>query len=110
MSVSALAAGVSGLTANQRALDVSAHNVANVDTAGFQPQQAGFQESAPAGAGVSLSVAGRGLAAADADAANGVDLAKESTDALVYKAGFELSAKVIKAADERLGSLIDIRA
>lgn len=109
MSVSALAAGVSGLTANQRALDVSAHNVANVDTAGFQPQQASFQESAPAGAGVSLSVAGRGLAAADG-AANGVDLAKETTDALVYKAGFDLSAKVIKAADERLGSLIDIRA
>ena len=64
MSISALTSGTSGLTANQRALDVAANNVANANTPGFQPQQAAFQESSPAGTGVTLSVEGRKLAAA----------------------------------------------
>ncbi len=110
MSISALSAGLSGISANQRALDVSAHNVANAGTPGFQPQGAAFQENSPAGSGVSLSIEGRNLSTASAGAANGVDLAKEITSSLVYKAGFNLSANVVKAADEALGSLIDIRA
>ena len=112
MSISALSTGLSGLNANQRALDVAAHNVANANTEGFQAQTAAFQESSPAGGGVSRSAQGRTLAAGDsADAnANNVDLAKEITDSLVYKAGFDLSAKIIKMADERIGSLIDIKA
>lgn len=120
MSISALTSGTSGLTANQRALDVAANNVANANTPGFQPQQAAFQESSPAGTGVTLSVEGRKLAASEsvsgataAKAAesrpNGVGLAAELTDNLVYKAGFNLSANVVKAADQALGSLIDVK-
>ena len=121
MSISALTTGTSGLTANQRALDVSANNIANANTPGFQPQQAQFQESSPAGTGVTLSVEGRKLAAGDSSGANataakaaesrpnGVGLASELTDNLVYKAGFNLSANVVKAADQALGSLIDVK-
>ena len=122
MSISALTTGTSGLTANQRALDVAANNIANANTPGFQPQKAEFQESSPAGTGVTLSVEGRKLAAsesvsgANANAAkaaesrpNGVGLASELTDNLVYKAGFNLSANVVKAADQALGSLIDVK-
>jgi len=65
MSISALTTGTSGLTANQRALDVAANNIANANTPGFQPQQAAFQESSPAGTGVTLSVEGRKLAASE---------------------------------------------
>ena len=65
MSISALTSGTSGLTANQRALDVAANNIANANTPGFQPQQAAFQESSPAGTGVTLSVEGRKLAASE---------------------------------------------
>lgn len=121
MSISALTTGTSGLTANQRALDVAANNVSNANTPGFQPQRANFQESSPAGTGVTISAEGRRLAAGDntpapASAAtaatqrpNGVGLASELTDTLVYKAGFNLSANVVKAADQALGSLIDVR-
>ena len=117
MSISALTTGTSGLTANQRALDVAANNVANANTPGFQPQKAAFQEASPAGTGVTLSVEGRKLAASEsvsgAKAAesrpNGVGLASELTDNLVYKAGFNLSANVVKAADQALGSLIDVK-
>ena len=75
-----------------------------------------------AGPGVTLSVEGRKLAAsesvsgANANALkaaesrpNGVGLASELTDNLVYKAGFNLSANVVKAADQALGSLIDVK-
>lgn len=108
MAISALSAGLSGLNANQRALDVEAHNVANVNTQNFQPQQASFQETSPAGTGVTLSAAGRGLAAADGS--SGTDLASSITNSLVYKAGFQLSAKVVQTADQNLGTLIDLKA
>ena len=121
MSITALTSGTAGLTANQRALDVAANNVANVNTPGYQPQSARFQESSPAGSGITLSVEGRRLSAQEntgAQAAqntateqrpSGVGLAGELTDTLVYKAGFNLSANVVKAADQALGSLIDVR-
>ena len=112
MALSALGAGLSGLQANQQGLAVEAHNTANMATQGFVPQSASFHEAGPAGTGVTLSVAGRDLAAAQyaGAAPSGTDPATSMTNSLVYKMGFELSAKVIQAADERLGTLIDIRA
>ena len=115
MSVSALSAGTSGLNANQQALGVAAHNVANTSTQGYQPRQAQFHEAGPGGTGVTLSAQGRGLAASEgaataAAAGSGTDLATEITNSLVYKAGFQLNAKVIQAAEERIGTLIDIKA
>lgn len=125
MGIAALSAGVSGLQASQRALDNSAHNIANASTQGFQPQQVQFQESSPAGSGVSLSVQARalsaatpaatsgaaaGAAASTGNAPSGTDLASDLTNSLVYKAQFDLSAKVIKTSDETLGSLINIKA
>jgi flagellar hook protein FlgE len=105
MSISALSAGLSGMIANQQALDIEANNVANMNTANFQPQQAAFKESGPNG-GVTLSAQGRGMAAAE----GGTDLAASLTSSMLYKVGFELSAKVIQAADERIGTLINTRA
>lgn len=110
MGFAALSTGVTGLTATQRALDVSAHNVANTSTQGFTPQQASFQEAAPAGTGVTLSVQGRALSGANPVAAAGTDLPQEITNQLVYKAQFDLSAKLIKTEDDTIGSLINIRA
>ena len=106
MGISALGAGLSGLNANQQALAVEANNVANLNTEKYQAQEATFQESNPAGSGVSLSAAGLGMSRAD----GGTDLAKSITNQMMYKAGFELSLKVIQAADERMGMLIDIKA
>ena len=105
MSISALGAGLSGMIANQRALDVEANNVANMNTANGEPRQAALKESGPNG-GVTLSAEGRGMAAAE----GGTDLAASLTSSMMYEAGFKLSAKVVQAADERIGMLIDIRA
>jgi flagellar hook protein FlgE len=86
----------------------SAHAIANLGTQGFQPSQAHFAESSPAGSGVSISFQGQQLLQVDAPSAT--NLAVETTTSLVYKAQFDLSAKVIQAADQNLGTLIDIKA
>lgn len=102
MSLSALGAGLSAMQGYQRALDVSANNVANGLTTGYQARQPSFSESAPAGSGVSVSAApGNG---------QGTDLTTEMVGQQIYKAGFQASAKVIKTADDMLGSLIDTHA
>lgn len=101
MSISALNIGLSGLQTFRRALDSSAHNVANSLTAGFKPQQVAFQEGATGG------VAVVGNASADP---GGTDFASETVQSIQYKTGFDLSAKVVKTADEILGVLIDIKA
>jgi flagellar hook protein FlgE len=106
MSISALGAGLSGLNANQQALSVEAHNIANLSTDNFKASQARFVESNPAGSGVSLSAQGLSMSAAE----GGTDMAASLTNSMMYQAGFELSLKVIKAADERMGMLIDIQA
>lgn len=105
MSISSLGAGLSGMYANQQALAVEGNNVANLNTANYKAQKANFSESNPAGAGVTLSVEGLNLAAAE-----GTDLAGSVTNSLMYKAGFDMSAQVVKMAYERMGTLIDISA
>ena len=106
MSISALGAGLSGLYANQQALDVEGNNVANMATENFRAQKAVFSASGPAGSGVTLSAQGRELAAAE----GGTDVAASMTNSMLYKAGFQMSAKVIQMADQRIGTLIDISA
>jgi len=110
MSIAAFNTGASALTASTRAIDVAANNVANASTKGFQPQQANFQESQPAGNGVSLSTSAQALSAADGNGASGTDLAREATNSLVYKAQFNAAAAVVKTADSTLGTLIDTKA
>src|SRR5471032_1330360 len=109
MSIAAFNTGASALTASTRAIDVAANNVANASTKGFQPQQANFQESQPAGNGVSLSTSAQALSAADGGA-SGTNLAREATNSLVYKAQFDAAAAVVKTADSTLGTLIDTTA
>ncbi|SHN08313.1 Flagellar basal body rod FlgEFG protein C-terminal [Duganella sacchari] len=108
MAIAALSSGVTGLNAAERALGNSAHAIANIGTQGFQPQQATFAENTPAGTGVSISTRGQELLKVDAPSAT--NLATETTNSLVYKAQFNLSAKVVQAADQNIGTLINIKA
>ena len=106
MGLSALGAGLSGMKAYSSALDQEGHNIANLNTPGFKASTPAFSESSPAGSGVTLSAAGRRMAWAEGLG----DMASSITNGMLYKVGFDLSAQLIKAADERLGTLIDIEA
>jgi flagellar hook protein FlgE len=115
MSGSALNIGMTSLRAYQRALDSSSHNIANANTSGFQPEQAQFQESAAGGVIVNISQNGSVASGSETPAdlttqASGTDLATELVNSIQYKSGFEFSAQIVKAADEVLGTLIDIKA
>lgn len=114
MSGTALNIGITSLRAYQRALDSSSHNIANANTSGFQPEQAQFQEAIAGGVVVNISQNGSiasGSTPADlATQTSGTDLSTELVNTIQYKAGFQFSAQIVKAADDVLGTLIDINA
>lgn len=110
MALSAISSGLSGLQTNQKALDVEARNIANLNTQNVQTQAGAAQGPSSSSNGVSLSAAGRSLAASEGLSSGGTDAATSLTNSLVYKAGFQASAKVVQAADQRMGTLIDIKA
>jgi len=107
----------SGLQAEQRRLDASAHNVANVGTDGFRRQVATAQER-PSG-GVEARVdsvevseeAQRALAEAKAEGLpqpeNDVNVAEETVNQVAAKAGFQANAKALRAQDKTIGALLD---
>lgn len=104
MSIStAISSGLSGMQSSQRALDVSARNIAN---GSLQSIAAPNTNASSAAGGVTLSAQGLALAGNS----GGGDLATEMVNSLVYKNAFQLSAKVVQAGDATLGSLLDIRA
>lgn len=107
MLSSLLSNGLSGMRGNQTALDISSHNVANAETQGFIPQQAVFQEISKGGVTVSVSQEAFRMAAQDA---SGTDLVKEMVQSIQYQAGFDINAKMVKTADELLGTLINTKA
>lgn len=106
MAISAISSGLSGLRSAQLSLDVSAHNIANANTAGFQPQSVQHLESASGG--VTSAIASTQVAGQNNE--SGTDLASETVNSLVYKHQFGLNAKVIQTADQNLGTLINIKA
>ncbi|MFA9274709.1 MAG: flagellar basal body rod C-terminal domain-containing protein [Candidatus Aquirickettsiella gammari] len=110
MAISSLNIGISGMKAYQGALDSTANNVANALTKGYQPQLASFQENANGGVRVNISKAAQELAKqGDSIETSGTDLTTELTNNLQYRAGFELSAKLVKTADEIFASLLDLK-
>jgi flagellar basal-body rod protein FlgC len=102
MGMGAIGSGLSGMQGFQRALDVSSNNVANTLSTNFRPAQASFSEASPAGSGVVVS--------ARKSATDGTQLESDMVNQLVYKAGFQASAKIVKTADDLLGSLLDTKA
>jgi flagellar hook protein FlgE len=113
MSISALGSGLSGLRSFQTALDSTANNVANIDTPGYQPEKANFQNASNGGVSVVVNTPNASQAANTTNAGSapsGTDYATEAVNSLQYQFGFDMSAQVIKAADHNLGTLIDLTA
>lgn len=111
MSITSLNIASSSLQAYSKALDISGNNIANASTNGFQAKQAQFQEQNTGGVSVSISTQSQSLnktAEETNTTLSSTDLAKELVQSLEYKSGFLISAKLIEATNERIGTLIDI--
>ncbi len=115
----------SGLLAEQRRLDASAHNVANVGTDGFRGQGVTAQERPSGGVDVRVDTAEVSAEArqaqADAEGAQGeaqaegavtqprndVNVVNETVNQVAAKAAFQANAKVLETQDRTIGSLLD---
>jgi flagellar basal-body rod protein FlgC len=115
--ISAIHTALSGLTAFAKQLDVSAHNVANVNTDGFKKQETDFIEIESGGV---LPVVHKDDSAGPAvlrDTAHGqtqvelsnVDLGEEAVNQVVAQRGFEANLRTLQTADDMLGSILDMK-
>ncbi len=113
---------LTALRAFDKKLDVTANNVANVDTNGFKKSRADMQEAYPEGVKVSITqVNTPGVLLPDAihgstsDSAaptesSNVDLATELADLLTTPYHYEANLKVVQTEEEMTGELLHIKA
>jgi len=94
---SVLSNGLSGMLANQRALDTAIGHIAGMGADNAQASRSTAQAAASPSTRVSLSPAAR-------------DYAQEAVKSLAAKDGFQISAQVVKVADQMLGTLINVKA
>jgi flagellar hook protein FlgE len=91
------AISLSGMNAAQTALDASAHNIANLSTAGFRRQQVVHAAAADGGVTTSLSQAPQ----------QGNAIETDVVGQLVAKNQFLANLAVFRTSDQMLGALLD---
>jgi flagellar hook protein FlgE len=109
----AISNAVSGLRAAQLQVDVASNNVANMNTAGFQPSV--VDQAAQTGGGVAASVR---LAqappiipgASPEDQPSGTDLLAEMATLVTAPITYAANARVIDASNQQMRSLLDLFA
>ena len=94
--------GSSGLQAAQLRLDASANNVANMNTRNYR-RQVVQQEATADSAGVRATVQRE-------PQAEGVALEQEAVEQISATYAFKANLQTIKAQDEMMGSLLNVKA
>jgi len=89
----------SALQAFSKSQQVTANNIANVNTDGFTVSQTTFQEQASGG--VTASVA---------QSQDSVDISREATNLIANSHGFKSSIKALHTADDMTKELLSIKA
>jgi flagellar hook-associated protein FlgK len=87
----------SAVRAFSRGMVVSAHNVANMNTEGYYPQEATYVESGNGGVDVDIRTSGT----------QGVNLEQEQVNLIASEAAIKANMEVIRASDKTLGVLLD---
>jgi len=119
------------LSAFSSSLNVTAHNVANVSTEGYQPQRAELADG-PGGQGVQVAAVttaqgsdvvparlgdtpseGAGLVngpqgGLTASSVGGVDIVREMVGLMTTSRAFEANAVMVRAAEETTGHVLDL--
>lgn len=113
---SALGIALTALKAFDKKLDVSANNVANVETNNFKKSRVEFQENADGGVKVTISSVDTPGMEIDPDARTGeaqqtsnVSLEEEIADQIVTKYSYEANVLTVKTAAEMEKELLDIK-
>jgi flagellar hook protein FlgE len=98
------AAPVSGMQVSSFRLDVTAHNVANVDTPGFSEYQTVQSDVVPQG----VRVAALNRVPNPDRSTSNTDLAEQMVALKTDSNTFTANAKVVKVKDQMLGTLLDM--
>ncbi len=130
-SNSSLQIGASALNAFSWGTAVTAHNVANVSTAGFEPSRAVYSSNSndqgvsfetalnDAGSQVNSSSDKTAISGVydatsaiplEASSPSGTDLSQEFTQMISTQHAYEANAQVVRTSDAMLGTLLDIKA
>lgn len=96
---------LSGIQAAIKRQDVTAHNVANVNTPGYE--QIDVMQKEKAGGGVEISGLKR-TPNPDKEHSN-TDLAKEAVEQIQNKNSLKANVNAIKTQDKMLGALLDMK-
>jgi len=115
--MSAIDTALSGMAAFGKKIEVTAHNVANVNTDGFKKSRTEFVEIKTGGvlpvvqkddsAGPAV-LKDTGYGAAQVELSN-VDLGEEAVSQIIAQRGFEANLRTLKTADDMLGSILDTK-
>lgn len=106
---------LSGMLNAFRRNDITAHNITNSQTSGFRPTQVSNEEVPTGGVQISETTQAPAPVPEDLQLPAGspplsnVDLANEVTNQLINKNAFQANLNALKAQDEALGSLLDIK-
>jgi len=115
--IGAIYSALSGLTAFSTQIDVTAHNVANVNTNGFKKSRTELvavetggvlpviQKNQSAG---SFILNNTGYGPAQLELSN-VDLGEEAVNQILAQRGFEANISTLKTVDDMLGTILDIK-
>ncbi len=106
---------LTALQAFGKKLEVTANNVANVNTEDFKKSRVLLQEVSPSGVTASVSrvdAPGAPLPFEEGNSGaletSNVDLGEEMVNLLTTRRAFEVNLKTVQTGDELLGSLLDI--
>ncbi len=89
-----ISSSVTSMQAHRNWMDVSANNVANINTRNFKADDTIITD----GPGVSVR-----------QTEGPTDLAEEMTDQIVIAGGFAAQTSVVRTEDEMLGTLLDMK-
>jgi flagellar basal-body rod protein FlgC len=114
--MSRLFISATGILAAQRRLEIGAHNVANIDTPGFQARRAQSVEL-PGGGTAARSLARETPDRLELPAApafpgrlprSNVNLATEQVNSILNREAFRANVNALRAQDEIIGELLDL--
>lgn len=95
---------ISSIQSHQTMMNVSANNVANVNTDGFIPKDTRISDNGNSVSASTKSADNNGSKTSQ------TDLSKELTNQIVAEDATAVNISAIKTQDEMLGSLLDIKA
>ena len=99
-----LSSSVSGMRVSITRHDVTAHDVANVNTPGYEERRVNQAAQTPSGVAITSITSTPNSPSAESN----TDLVEETKEQIVNKHANSANAKALKVKDRMLGELLDI--